>query len=211
MGRPSNATARRAQIVEGLMHVMATQGYHGATIQRIAQSAALTPGLLHYHFGDKRAILIALFERMRQALEQRYERYLDEYQQQHPDPRHMAWHALDAYIDAHLRVDEEDLHAPLLLKCWVQLGAQATYDEAINQHYQAHIKEDTEMLRTLIRLATPKMGREQRNAAATALYAMITGAYHLGVVTTDVVEDGSTARSARAMARALLAEAPEAT
>ena len=72
MPRPSNTAERRAQIIEGLLNVIAEGGYEGATIASIAKSAGLGSGLVHYHFANKQAILLALVERIVGLIEARY-------------------------------------------------------------------------------------------------------------------------------------------
>lgn len=58
MPRPTNTSDRRAQIIDALIAVMATQGYDGASIGDIARHAGLAPGLVHYHFDSKLEILV---------------------------------------------------------------------------------------------------------------------------------------------------------
>ncbi|MFT5685277.1 MAG: TetR/AcrR family bet gene transcriptional repressor, partial [Myxococcota bacterium] len=92
MPRPSNSHARRAEIVDGMLTVMATAGYERASIQAIAAAAGLTPGLLHYHFGSKEKILLAVLSSIEAAVTDRFLRRTDE----SSTPRQ----ALDAWIDA---------------------------------------------------------------------------------------------------------------
>src|ERR1700742_120467 len=94
MPRPSNTDERRAQIVAGLMQVMATQGYDGASTQTIAEAAGLSPGLVHYHFKNKREVLLALIEALGARLDSRFERRAE----QTGSPRGRLY----AFIDAHL-------------------------------------------------------------------------------------------------------------
>jgi TetR/AcrR family transcriptional repressor of bet genes len=72
MPRPSNTAERRAQIIEGLLNVIAADGYEGATIASIAKAAGLGSGLVHYHFTTKQAILLALIERIGELIDARY-------------------------------------------------------------------------------------------------------------------------------------------
>lgn len=58
MARPTNTDARRAEIVEAMLRVMARRGYARASIAAIAEEAGLTAGLVHYHFRNKQAILL---------------------------------------------------------------------------------------------------------------------------------------------------------
>jgi AcrR family transcriptional regulator len=55
--RPKVAPERRAAIVRATIRCLARDGYAGLTMKRIAAEAGLSPGILHYYFRDKRAIL----------------------------------------------------------------------------------------------------------------------------------------------------------
>src|SRR5262245_63852488 len=110
MTRPSNTAVRRGQIVDALVHVMARQGYAGASVADVAGRAGLAPGLVHYHFKSKLEILV---EAVR-ALGAAHARVLD-----------AALAAVDAddapaqlvaFVDVHLGLGA---HAdPDALACW---------------------------------------------------------------------------------------------
>ncbi len=55
--RPVVAPERRAAIVRATVRCLARDGYAGLTMKRVAAEAGLSPGVLHYYFRDKRAIL----------------------------------------------------------------------------------------------------------------------------------------------------------
>src|SRR5262249_7404517 len=55
--RPRVAAERRAVIVRATIRCLARDGYAGLTMKRVAAEAGLSPGILHYYFRDKRAIL----------------------------------------------------------------------------------------------------------------------------------------------------------
>ena len=55
--RPTVAPERRAAIVRATIRCLARDGYAGLTMKRIAAEAGVSPGILHYYFRDKRAIL----------------------------------------------------------------------------------------------------------------------------------------------------------
>ena len=71
MAKPSNKLAslardnpevRRAQIVEETIRVIGQRGYHGFTVQELAQRCGLTNGGVLYHFGSKEKLLVAVLE-----------------------------------------------------------------------------------------------------------------------------------------------------
>ena len=55
--RPTVAPERRAAIVRATIRCLARYGYASLTMKRIAAEAGVSPGILHYYFRDKRAIL----------------------------------------------------------------------------------------------------------------------------------------------------------
>jgi AcrR family transcriptional regulator len=65
------APLRREQIVRATIHCLATLGYAGLTMKRVAREADLSQGVLHYYFKDKRAILAAAAQRVIGDLDRR--------------------------------------------------------------------------------------------------------------------------------------------
>ena len=61
MGRRSKTNERRRQIVAALQAVMTRAGYAEATIAA-SHGMRGSPGLVHYHFKDRREILVALVD-----------------------------------------------------------------------------------------------------------------------------------------------------
>ena len=55
--RPTVRAERRAAIVRATIRCLARDGYGRLTMKRVAAEAGMTPGILHYYFRDKRAIL----------------------------------------------------------------------------------------------------------------------------------------------------------
>lgn len=72
--------------VERILHaaarLFAEHGYHGVTTRQIAAAAKLNIGTVHHHLGTKRAVYLAVYERLRQedaafvgGLEERFARF----------------------------------------------------------------------------------------------------------------------------------------
>jgi len=53
------APLRREQIVRATIRCLARDGYAGLTMKKVARTAGVSQGILHYYFADKRAILVA--------------------------------------------------------------------------------------------------------------------------------------------------------
>jgi len=62
---------RREQIVRATIRCLARDGYSGLTMKKVARQAGVSPGILHYYFADKRAILVAALETVMTDLDRR--------------------------------------------------------------------------------------------------------------------------------------------
>lgn len=65
------APIRRAQIVRATVRCLARDGYSRLTMKTVAREAGVSPGILHYYFADKRAILVAALQAVTDDLERR--------------------------------------------------------------------------------------------------------------------------------------------
>lgn len=57
--------ARRDQILEAAATVFAEKGFHAATIKDIARAAEIADGTIYIYFKNKTALLLGIFERMK--------------------------------------------------------------------------------------------------------------------------------------------------
>ncbi len=72
--RPNRAEKREAnktQILGAAREVFGRRGYHGATIEEIADEAGLSNGAIYYNFGSKQELFLALLE---ERIDERVER-----------------------------------------------------------------------------------------------------------------------------------------
>ena len=197
MSRKSNTLERKNQIVEGLKIVMAEKGYEGATTADIARAANLAPGLVHYHFGSKQAILVALVERLAAQLKERLELRLSQAGRD-------LWAQMDAYIAVHLaRGEDAD---PRALACWVQAGAEAIRQKEVAVVYKRALIRDEARLRGILRAILREESSEYRLKSLTsAIYAAIQGYFTLSAIVPSLIPAGTAEGAVRAMARALVA------
>lgn len=61
-------TARKNQILDAAAAVFAEKGFHPATIQDIAKTAGIAGGTIYNYFDSKPALLLGIFDRMREAI-----------------------------------------------------------------------------------------------------------------------------------------------
>lgn len=205
MPRPSNTAARRGQIVEGLLVVMAREGYERASVARIARAASLTPGLVHYHFGSKGEILVELVGELERRVCQRAEARLARVA-----AGVAARERLAAYLDALLALGPGADAAAVA--CWVAVGAEAIRQPEVARAYRAALERGVERLAALVRAVLVEEGRATRGARAmaAAIAAAIEGAYRLAAAAPGVAPAGSAAPSLAAMVDGLIASAPRA-
>ena len=192
MARPSNREQRRADIVRGLMVVLPTYGYERATTARIAAAAGLTTGLIHHHFKNKQAILLALAHALVEAVDRRV------------TDAETARGRLHAYLDAHLALGPgADAGA---VACWVAIGAEALFQPEVGEVYREVIKtRRAELMKRLIAVCQDERRTLQGlESIASALLALVEGFFQLASAAPDTVPHGTAASTARAVADQLL-------
>jgi TetR/AcrR family transcriptional repressor of bet genes len=204
MGRPSNTDTRRAELVDALLAVMAKRGYEAATIAAIAAEAGLAPGLVHYHFESKHAILVALVERLASGLEARVQGRLagagDE-------PRGK----LHAVVQAHVALGPDA--DPRAVAAWVVVAAEAVRHEDVRAIYSRAVRATHSRLRGLVVECLEGEGREAAGAeqVAAAVLSAIEGAFMLSAAAPGVLAKGYAAPSLAAMLDGLLDAQPRLT
>ncbi len=178
---------------------MADVGYERATIVSIAKAAGLAPGLVHYHFGAKRDVLLALFERVIAVAEARYQRRL---KAAGDDP----WRRLDAAIDALVSLDDDADH--LAAACWIQIGSEVPRIEAVAGPYRAAVGTQHRIIARHVTEIRHHQGQSDTDAplVAAGIMAAVEGAFRLAAAAPDVVPWGQTAVLVRQMARGLLGD-----
>lgn len=203
MARTTNTEARRAEITQALLTVIAQHGYDKATIQSIALQAGLAPGLIHYHFKSKQEILVSLIEMMANVARSRYEQILGDVTE--PALR------LNAYLEARLGTGEGA--APDMVAAWVMIGAEAVRQEEVRAIYSQVIAEELAMLTKLLEDCLRAQQRHTKGAStlAAGVLALMEGAFQLSSATNAVMPMGYAAKVAKdfvnlSVANALLAK-----
>lgn len=201
MPRIPNTHHRRRQIALALQQVMATKGYDGASIHDIASAAQLTPGLVHYHFENKQAILLALLDHLVEQQNQRIEDQLDD---------KVGLEAVDAFIDSHLALGRSA--DPEALACWIALSGEALRQKEVGTAFGEALQLFQERLHQILKNGD-SLGEfrcTEPLIAASAIFACIQGYFSLAATARNLIPKGSAAPAVRSMARALLAN-PETT
>jgi TetR/AcrR family transcriptional repressor of bet genes len=201
--RPSNAAERRAQIVQGLLEVMASQGYEAASVGSIARAAGLATGLVHYHFSSKLDVLLALIRHLAEGVEARLAVRLAE--EAAPRERVRAW------VRVHLALGPDA--DPRAVACWVAVAAEAVRLPAVRRELRAFLEREVDALARLVSDALEAEGRSTRGARsiAAALLSTVLGYFQLASTVPELVPRGSAAPAVSDMADALLTAAPRKT
>lgn len=197
MPRPTNTQERQAQIIGGLIKVMAKRGYDGASIADIARAARLSPGLVHYHFKSKQEILLAALHALAARHAQRLTARL---QEAGDDPAA----EVVAFIELHLGLGADaDREA---LSCWVLLAGEALRDSRVRGEYEKVITALVARLGEIIErgIARRVFACASAAAAASALFSAVQGYFVLAATTRSVIPAGSAAPATRLMAEGLL-------
>ena len=182
MGRRSMRSQRRAELTRAFARVLATHGYSGATIARVADEAGVAPGLVHHHFAGKDDLLVSLLDMLLAEFRNRTRRRESEEQ------------PLEAYVMAAVALDK-DADA-VAARCWVGVFAEALRDPAMFTRVRRLV--DTEL---------EAIGRRSRGALSEqgvgAVLAFVVGALLLGAFAPRKTA-GFAAPSARKLVRALM-------
>ena len=197
MGRPSRRDERREEIITGLMRAMASHGYRGATIGKIARAARLAPGLVHHYFRSKQEILVALVERLEQVVAIRIQRRLGL-------SRGGGFSGLDAWIDAHVALGPDA--DPDAAACWVSIMAESVRQVEVAAITRRVMERNVNLLGKWVRQSGPGGRRRSRQIAAAILFA-VQGALSVGVTAPGTFPRGGAAPAIKRMARGLVGKA----
>ncbi len=70
-GRSARGDATRTRILDAALSVLAEQGYAGTTTRAVAERAGTQLSLVHYHFGSRQHLLVAVLGRENERLLER--------------------------------------------------------------------------------------------------------------------------------------------
>lgn len=175
MPRPSNTAQRRQQIVSAFLSVVAERGYDGASINAIAEAAGLAPGLIHYYFASKRAILLAAIGELTELIERRFNDLTTDAKT--PAAR------LRAFIDARLAKGKKaDAAARAAVGAWVMIGAEAVREPEVKAVYEQAMAAQQALLEGLLRdYAGKALTTGELRQLTAVLLATMEGVFQLSV------------------------------
>jgi len=105
----TRANNRNDALLDGAAELFATRGYQAATIREIAKSCGMLPGSIYYHYPNKDALLVAVYEEGVDRLAERVEAAL----KGHEDP----WIRLERALVTHLSmIIEPTAYASVIIR-----------------------------------------------------------------------------------------------
>lgn len=188
MPRPSTRDLRRAELLAAFRRVLAREGYDGTTTAAIGAEAGLAPGLVHYHFADKEALLLALTEQLGAETLARL-----------PDagpPAERLFAALDHLLGLGAHAD------PVALACHVVILAEALRRPSVRVAHAAGVHQ----LSSWFTQRFVEIGHPHPADAAASLIVLIEGLYVMHSTVPGLVAAGSGVTTAHAWVHHLLAQ-----
>ncbi len=185
MGRPSNKSERRAEIVLAMMQVMSVKGYEGASIQAIAKQAGLASGLIHYHFKTKQDILLESVTQLSNVLRERYLSLSENAE--------TAEDKLKAFINARLSKGEGASQQAVV--AWVMIGSEAVRQPEVKAAYLESLREQKALLEELLQnyfetfVKKGKLNKKELNSKVAFAMAFMEGAFSLSITVPEIMPD----------------------
>jgi AcrR family transcriptional regulator len=116
--RSVRGDATKELILEAARESLREQGYSGTSIRAVAERAGVQLSLVHYHFGSKQSVLVAVLERENEKLLERQQALFTG-----PGPLSAKWRAACRFL-------EDDLESGYVRILW-ELWAAGLADEEL--------------------------------------------------------------------------------
>ncbi|MEM6928882.1 MAG: TetR/AcrR family transcriptional regulator [Myxococcota bacterium] len=160
----------------------------GVSVAAIAREGGITPGLVHYYFPSKHALIVEVFERLGRDFAARL-----------PDASGPPAAQVRGFVERALALGTDaDVEG---VRLWGWLAAEALHDEDIRGR-MARVMEGW-MARLTQALAA--LGTEDPSGLAGAVVSGVLGAWQLGAVAPGVLPAGSAVGAQRRLVEGLLA------
>jgi AcrR family transcriptional regulator len=116
--RSVRGDATKELILEAARESLREEGYSGTSIRAVAERAGVQLSLVHYHFGSKQSVLVAVLERENEKLLERQQALF-----RGPGPLSAKWRAACRFL-------EDDLESGFVRILW-ELWAAGLADEQL--------------------------------------------------------------------------------
>lgn len=115
-GPYSKTAAKRAEILDAALRLIAENGYGGATVQQIADAVGLTKAGVLHHFGSRDGLLLAVLDR-RDEVDVRYE-------------------STDDFVEGFLAVVRHNTEVPGLVALYAAMSGEPASDAARRRFFE---------------------------------------------------------------------------
>jgi AcrR family transcriptional regulator len=160
--REQKRAETRGRLLAAAAKVFATKGFHGASVDGIAEEAGFTTGALYYNFGGKEDLFLALFE---EHVAERVGAYSEAFGRGHTLEEQARRGADDwiAYIG----------RSPEFFQLFIEFWAYATRDPKLRRRFAARFGAFPEAIARMIEEAARQRGIELPPGAAERLGTVV--------------------------------------
>lgn len=181
---------KRARLLKAAKTTVARLGVAKATVAEVARTADITPGLVHYYFPSKQALIRALFDQLAVNFTARL-----------ATDGAPADRIRDFVTKALALGEGADLEA---VRVWSWLSAEALRDDELRERWEGTVCGFIDRLAE----AFAAHGTPAPREVAGGVVSGVLGAWQIGTVAADALEAGSTARTLTRLVEGLLALGP---
>jgi AcrR family transcriptional regulator len=146
-GRAARGQATRLRIVDAARDVLVERGYSDTSTRAVAERADVQLSLVHYHFGGRHQLLIAVLEHENQELLERQHRLYAE-----PGPLAEKWRTACGFLD-------EDLRSGYVRVLW-ELWAAGLADPELASHWRDAMAGWRDLLESVFARWSEELGLE---------------------------------------------------
>jgi len=158
---------RRKELIEATIAVIATHGYHGTTVSRVAKAANVSAGLMNFHFESKDKLFEAVFKHMADEYQQVWEARVSASDQE-------PWALLQTMIATYF--DREVFNSqrlPVWFAFWADPDLRDKFRDAATAVERSYVQQLEVQVGKL--MAPYALGEAAVRHATSALSAMIDG------------------------------------
>jgi len=135
--RAARGQGTRLRILDAAREVLLERGYGGTSTRAVAEQAGVRLSLVHYHFGGKQALLVAVLQAENGLLLERQRALYAG-----PGPLAEKWRTACAFLD-------EDIHSGYVRVLW-ELWAAGLADETLAAEWRAAMAGWRDLLESVI-------------------------------------------------------------
>lgn len=186
--RRARGNDKREQILDAAAHLIGTVGYAASSTRAIATAAGVPLSLVHYHFGSRAGLLVAVLERENARLLERQRELFAR-----PGSLSDRWRAAASYLD-------DDLDSGYVRMLW-ELWAAGLSDRALADRWRASIDGWIALIEETIDAWAREHGRPLPLPAG--MLAGLVAIVYQGIETSVLASEGGDASGYRELLRTI--------